>query len=266
MEMNSKFCDKVIQLRKERGISQEQLADRLEVSRQAVSKWEGNQSMPSLDKIIQIADFFGVSMDYLVRDNGVEETGKPKEEFVNTGTFMNQLNELTNMVARKNSNVYEYKSKRCFHGLPLVHVKLSKYGKPSLAKGIIAIGNVSIGVISLGAISAGLLSFGAFSFGLLLALGAICIGGISAGAIAIGIYAFGGVAIGIYAFGGVALASKVAVGGAASATIAIGDAVSGEHTFDIAVATKAEVKQVILETYPKIPNVIMNIILMTVKR
>jgi transcriptional regulator with XRE-family HTH domain len=273
--MESKFCDKLIQLRRERGMSQEQLADRLEVSRQAVSKWEGDQSMPSLDKILQIADMFGVSVDYLVRNSTVEGTSSFNEENSQAGTtftnensqsVIDQLNELTQMVRRKNSEVYEYKSKRTVFGIPLVHVKVSRYGKPALAKGIIAIGNISVGLISLGAISAGLLSFGALSAGLILALGAISLGGISFGGVSIGLFACGGVAIGMYSFGGVALASKVACGGVASATIALGDVVNGDHTLDIAVATKDQIKQVILENDPNIPRVILDLFLMVAKR
>lgn len=273
MYCNYKFCDKLIQLRKERGLSQEQLAEELEVSRQAVSKWEQDQSTPSLDKIIQIADMFGVSVDYLVRESSIGEidtdvsmTSDRDIEANHSSAVLNQLNEITQMVHRKFSNVYEYKSKRMLLGIPLVHIRFTRYGKPSLAKGILALGNVSVGVISIGAISAGILSFGALSFGLLLSLGAICLGGISIGGISVGLFACGGVAIGMYAFGGVALASKVAVGGVASATIAIGDAVSGEHTFDMAVATKEGVKQAIQETYPNMPKSLLRLILMAVKR
>ncbi len=262
--MESMFGDKMIQLRKERGMSQEQLAYHLEVSRQAVSKWEGNQSMPSLDKLIQLADLFGVSLDYLVRNSMYEKNNSTSVD--NSQNVIDQLNELTQLVQGKNSNVYEYKSKRMIYGIPLVHVKFSNFGKPSLAKGIIAVGNLSVGLISIGAISVGLLSFGAISLGLILALGALCLGGVSFGAISIGLFACGGIAIGIYSFGGVALAFKVACGGVASATIAIGDVVNGEQTFDIAVATKEQIKLAILETYPKIPRGILNLILMTVKR
>ena len=54
-------------LRKKNDITQEQLAEKLEVSRQSVSKWESDTAYPEMDKIIQICDFFHVSMDDLVR-------------------------------------------------------------------------------------------------------------------------------------------------------------------------------------------------------
>ncbi len=58
--------EKILTLRKGRGLSQEQLADALGVSRQAVSKWESEQSTPDIDKIVALADFFGVTTDYLL--------------------------------------------------------------------------------------------------------------------------------------------------------------------------------------------------------
>ena len=59
---------KITWLRQKNGISQEELADRLEVSRQSVSKWEGAQSVPDLDKMIRLSELFGVSTDYLLKD------------------------------------------------------------------------------------------------------------------------------------------------------------------------------------------------------
>ena len=64
------FADKLIALRKKAGWSQEELAQQLNVSRQSVSKWEGAQSVPALDKIVQLSRIFGVSTDYLLLENG----------------------------------------------------------------------------------------------------------------------------------------------------------------------------------------------------
>ena len=63
------FADKLIDLRKKNGWSQEELAEKLNVSRQAVSKWEGAQSVPDMGRIIQLSELFGVSTDYLLKDN-----------------------------------------------------------------------------------------------------------------------------------------------------------------------------------------------------
>ena len=62
------LAEKILSLRTQRGMSQDDLAEKLEVSRQSVSKWETAQSTPDLDKIIRLADLFGVSVDQLVRD------------------------------------------------------------------------------------------------------------------------------------------------------------------------------------------------------
>lgn len=63
-----KFGDKLIELRKKNGLSQEELAEKLGVSRQSVSKWESNNTYPETDKIIQIANLFECSMDDLIND------------------------------------------------------------------------------------------------------------------------------------------------------------------------------------------------------
>ena len=63
------LADKIIDLRKKAGWSQEELADKLGVSRQSVSKWEGAQSVPDMNKILQLSSLFGVSTDYLLKDN-----------------------------------------------------------------------------------------------------------------------------------------------------------------------------------------------------
>lgn len=62
------LANKIIALRKKAGWSQEDLADQLGVSRQSVSKWEGAQSIPDMDKIVQMSRIFGVSTDYLLKD------------------------------------------------------------------------------------------------------------------------------------------------------------------------------------------------------
>lgn len=75
------LADRIQSLRKTKGISQEELADKVGVSRQAVSKWESEQSTPDLEKIIIMSDFFGVTTDYILK--GIEpvpsEDKKSKE-------------------------------------------------------------------------------------------------------------------------------------------------------------------------------------------
>lgn len=67
------LANKIIALRKKAGWSQEDLADQLGVSRQSVSKWEGAQSIPNMDKIVQMSRIFGVSTDYLLKDELCDE-------------------------------------------------------------------------------------------------------------------------------------------------------------------------------------------------
>lgn len=66
------FADKLITLRKKAGWSQEELAEKLNVTRQSVSKWEGAQSVPDIDKILQLSCLFGVTTDYLLKDDQAE--------------------------------------------------------------------------------------------------------------------------------------------------------------------------------------------------
>ena len=75
MELN----EKIINLRKEQGLSQEALAEALDVSRQSVSKWESGASVPDTDKIVAMSDLFGVSTDYLLKND-------PPMEFENIGS------------------------------------------------------------------------------------------------------------------------------------------------------------------------------------
>lgn len=62
------LADKIINERKKNGWSQEELAEKLSVSRQSISKWEGAQAVPDLQKILKMAELFGVSTDYLLKD------------------------------------------------------------------------------------------------------------------------------------------------------------------------------------------------------
>ncbi|MGM9669597.1 MAG: helix-turn-helix domain-containing protein [Faecousia sp.] len=90
------IADRIQHLRKTKGISQEELADKLGVSRQSVSKWESEQSSPDIEKIILMSDFFEVTTDYLLK--GIEpvpiETPSAKEKpnasiFAAAGTAFN---------------------------------------------------------------------------------------------------------------------------------------------------------------------------------
>ncbi len=62
------LADKIIELRKKNGWSQEELAEKMDVSRQSISKWEGAQSVPDMGRIVRLSEVFGVSTDYLLKD------------------------------------------------------------------------------------------------------------------------------------------------------------------------------------------------------
>lgn len=66
------LAEKISLLRRQKGWSQEELAEKMDISRQSVSKWESGQSVPDLDKIIKISDIFAVSTDYLLKEDKEE--------------------------------------------------------------------------------------------------------------------------------------------------------------------------------------------------
>ena len=143
------FEQRLYRLRKERGISQEELADIVGVSRQAVQKWESGASQPNMDNLVAISTYFGVTLDYLLKGTQPPPAGDPPQ---------------TQTVYVPMGWHYEYKSRRTLLGLPLVHVNLGRYGI-RWARGIIAVGNVATGGLAIGGLSAGLVSIGGFSLG-----------------------------------------------------------------------------------------------------
>ena len=92
-----KFCDKLQKIRKEHNITQEGLADKLDVSRQAVSKWESGTAYPDTEKLIQISKMFNVSLDDLINDNtdinrtNVEKKFSFKETFDIVFNFVSKV-------------------------------------------------------------------------------------------------------------------------------------------------------------------------------
>lgn len=220
------FQQRLYDLRRQAGLSQEELANLVGVTRQAVQKWEAGASRPDMDNLVSLAEYFKVSLDYLV--TGREAAPPPAPTVVNN--YYDGYHEYWH---------YEYKSKCTLFGLPLVHINL---GRNRWARGIVAIGNFATGLVTLGGVAAGLFSLGGVSFGLLLALGAVSVGGLSIGGVSIGLMAWGGIAlgllaiggcsIGIYAAGGVVGAVKVAVGDiVAAGSLAIGHNADGPQTF-----------------------------------
>ena len=75
------LADKIIRLRKRNGWSQEELAEKMNVSRQAVSKWESAQTIPDLEKILLLSSLFGVTTDYLLKDEMEDEEFTDETDF-----------------------------------------------------------------------------------------------------------------------------------------------------------------------------------------
>ena len=79
-----KLSDKIIQLRKANGWSQEDLAERLKVSRQAISRWEGATAQPDVANVLQLSKLFGVTTDYLLNDEYESDNDLPKVKQLNS--------------------------------------------------------------------------------------------------------------------------------------------------------------------------------------
>ena len=250
------FSEKLTGLRRKSGMSQEQLADRLGVTRQSVSKWEGGTAMPELVKLISLSELFGVSVDYLVKD-WMEEPDNPcggsgEISSKQADRLEKKVDELTNYVKGR---VYRYDSKTRIFGLPLVSIRFGfvRNGKLSMdntAKGIIAIGNCAIGVVAIGIVGVGLFTFGVLAMGML-SLGIVA-GGLAAfGVAALGYLALGVSAVGVYAGGVAAIAAKIAVAVSAVAPTAVGEFASGSHVLLWGDGlTAPEVQTFLLEHHP----------------
>ena len=82
-----KLSDKIIRLRKSNGWSQEELAEKLNVSRQAISRWEGATAQPDATNILQLSKLFGVTTDYLLNDEYESDNDLPKVKEVKSDGF-----------------------------------------------------------------------------------------------------------------------------------------------------------------------------------
>lgn len=80
------LADRIQSLRKAKGLSQEELADKIGVSRQSISKWEGEQSTPDIDKVLLLSEYFEVTTDYLLK--GIEEHRGDQKRVVPTGALI----------------------------------------------------------------------------------------------------------------------------------------------------------------------------------
>ena len=201
--------EKLSKLRKEQNYTQEQLAQLLGVSRQAVSRWESDLAYPETEKLLRLGDLYHCSMDYLLKD-AQQASGQVQRPM--------GLWDLH----------FERKSKKMIGNLPLWHINigLGRTAKGVVAvglaaKGIVSIGLCSLGVVSLGTVSAGLLSVCALALGLL-AAGAVSVGLVALGAVSVGIFALGALAVGQFAVGALAVGNYAAYGDVARGAVAVG--------------------------------------------
>lgn len=114
------LADKIIEERKKNGWSQEELANKLGVSRQAVSKWESAGSIPDLQRILQMSELFGVTTDYLLKDEIEEE---PLNKYVETKTIkvsMEEANQYLDMKSRGSRIVANATSLCILSPVPLI--------------------------------------------------------------------------------------------------------------------------------------------------
>ncbi len=216
--------DKLSKLRKENNYTQEQLADILGVSRQAISKWESNTAYPETDKMIRISRLFNCSLDYLFKeeieaDRNIQPDGA---------------------ASYSSGSRREKKSARTLWGLPLWHVGRNAKGVVAIgmnakgiiaiglkAKGVIALGLLSFGVISLGLVSLGFISLALVSLGVI-SCGTFAAGIFAAGAISLGVISTGAIAVGEFSVGALAVGKYFALGDNARAMVAIGIADTSE--------------------------------------
>ncbi len=226
--------EKIYTCRKQAGMTQEELAERLGVSRQAVSKWEQDGAFPETKQIMELCKLFHISADELLfgtekasavepslKKDGEEERDRAPE--AGPSPEEDGRGKTWGVIDHGSALHFEYISKRRILGMPLVHVNfgLGAYR----AHGFFSFGIFAAGIFSAGIFAAGVLSAGIFSLGLL-AFGSFVLGGLAFGSIAAGLAAFGGVAFGILAMGGVAV-GQFAVGGVAVGQFAVGDWAQG---------------------------------------
>ena len=269
--------EKIYSLRVKNGLSQEAFGEKLGVSRQSVSKWETDQSVPELDKIVMISELFTVTTDYLLKESAAEPAsgqwkgttaaegsgqwngastaaGGPGQQngastaaggsgqwtkasgaeqasdvWGESSDTEQDAHECRGRAVVKRGFSYEYKSKRSWRGMPLVHVNIG-FGRS--AKGVIAIGLAAKGIVAIGLAGLGVITLAPVGIGLLLSAGIVAIGGIALGdfaigvvamgAFCVGIFSMGALAVGQFSFGAIAIGQQVAVGDVARGDIALG--------------------------------------------
>lgn len=102
------LADKIINLRKKNGWSQEELAEKLGVTRQSILKYEGAQSIPDLDKILKLSEIFGVTTDYLIKDELEEEEYAPSQMQENESESDRSVHKVTMEMANEYLQIIDW--------------------------------------------------------------------------------------------------------------------------------------------------------------
>ena len=102
------LAEKIINLRKKNGWSQEELAEKLGVTRQSISKYEGAQSIPDLDKILKLSEIFGVTTDYLIKDELEEEEYVPSQMQENESESDRSVHKVTMEMANEYLQIIDW--------------------------------------------------------------------------------------------------------------------------------------------------------------
>ena len=253
------FAEKLIELRKGRGWSQEELGERLGVTRQTVSKWELGSTTPEMEKLAAMGELFGISLYELVRGG---------ESYTVTGDVPEQKV----IVVKKSRFVRgEFKSEKKWCGKPLVHINFRGRADGFLAIGLLARGIFSIGLLSMGVVTIGLLSLGVVVIGALMAVGIAADALISAGVFSFGIISAGVFSFGLISFGwltggvmsmgmyttGVLAKGTIAIGSHAEGVVVLGKETLGEIEMHLPV-TSEEFRAAVESRLPNTPRFIVD--------
>ena len=262
------FAEKLTGLRKSKGWSQEELGDKLGVTRQTISKWELGSTTPEMEKIAMLSDLFGITTDELIKGKAPEKPSAFSENKIPDGMEVV-------FVEKRRKFGFEYKSEKTWRGVPLVHINLKGGAHGVFAVGLAARGIVAIGLAALGAVPIGLVAVGFLALGGFVAVGMIAsaafsIGVISIGGFAVGILSWGGVSGGWLSFGGLsagkyaiggAAAGDIAIGGGANGIIAVGENAEGEIVFHLPVNIE-EFRAAVMSRLPGTPKFILDLLSM----
>ena len=252
---------KIAALRRERGMTQDALAEALSVTRQAVSKWEADAALPETGKLLPLARLFGCTVDYLL-GSWEAEAGAPQgaPNTAAQGCEPNTAQGAPNTAAQSSEpkgapqgckpNTAQGAQQEPaqgrgpftpYWGLPRRYVwasdfeyksKRTLFGLPLVhingkwggtAKGVVAVGFKACGVVSVGFLSMGVLSAGSLSLGVL-SLGVVALGVLALGSVAVGLLpALGAVAAGFVTYGAAAFGGFAAGAFACAKYVAVGD-------------------------------------------